>query len=106
VGGRGERGHLGDEANDLTVQDLGIVEDLRVLVVRRKRGDRRDEHAHRVRVVVETFEEALTDVLVNVRVVRDLLLPLLGLDFVGQFAVIEQVGDFEVRGVLASCSIG
>ena len=36
----------------------------------------------------------------DIRVVRDLLFPLNGLGFVGELSVVEQVGDFEVRGVL------
>ena len=101
VRGGGEGGHLGDEAHDLAVQDLGIVKDLRVLVVGRQGGDRRDQHAHRVRVVVETFEESLADVLVDVRVVRDLFAPTpRPVPRSGQFAVVEQVGHLEVRRVL------
>jgi hypothetical protein len=47
-----------------------------------------------VRVVVETFEEALTNVFVNVGVVRDLFLPGGRLGFGRKFSVVEEVGDF------------
>ena len=41
----------------------------------RQRGDRRHEHAHRVGVVVEALDEPLAHVLVDERVVRDVVHP-------------------------------
>ena len=73
---------------------------LRVGVERRQRGDRRDEHAHRVRVVVEALQEALPDVLVDEGVVGDLGLPGVELRRRRQLPVEQEVGHLEVRRVL------
>jgi hypothetical protein len=62
-----------------------------------ERGERRDagrQHRHRVRVVAEPFHEPL-DVLVHVRVVRDVLLPLVVLLLVRELAVPQQPRDLE-----------
>ena len=69
------------------MQDFRIVDVLRILVVRRERGDGRDHHAHGVCVVVESFEETLTYVFVNEGVIGHFLLPRFGLFQVGQFTV-------------------
>ena len=53
-----------------------------------------------MRVVVETFEESFTHVLVDVRVVRDLTFPVRCLGRVRQLAVIEQVRHLDVGGFL------
>ena len=69
VGGGGQRGHLGDEADDLLVAGVGVEDVLGVEVERGQSGHRRDQHAHGVGVVVEALEEALAHVLVDERVV-------------------------------------
>jgi hypothetical protein len=50
-------------------------------------------------IVVEAVDELL-DVLVDERVVSDLLDPLLGLGLVGQLAIDQQMGDVEETAVL------
>jgi hypothetical protein len=55
---------------------LLVVDVLRVVVERAERAHRADEHAHRVGVVVETVDEALAHVLVDERVVDDVVVPL------------------------------
>ena len=75
VGGGGQGRHLGDEPDDLLVAGLGVEDVLGVEVEGRERGDGRDQHAHGVGVVVEALEEALAHVLVDERVVRDVVLP-------------------------------
>ena len=81
-------------------RDAGIVDLLGLRVERAERRQRRDEHAHRVGVVVEPIDEPLAHVLVDERVVGDLVGPRGELLLVGKFAVQQQVGDLEVRRVL------
>ena len=51
-------------------------------------------------VVVEAFQEALTDVLVDERVIGDLVHPVVELCLVREIPVDQQVGDFEVGRLL------
>ena len=95
-----ERRHLGDQSQDLLVTAGLVVDLLGVVVERAECGDRADEHAHRVGVVVEAVDEALAHVLVDERVVGDVVGPLLQLRRVRQLAVQQEVGDLEVRAVL------
>ena len=88
---RGQGRHLGDEADDLLVAGLGIEDVLGVEIEGRQGGDGRDQHPHRVGVVVEALEEPLADVLVDERVVRDIVAPVGELLLVGQLAL--QAGD-------------
>ena len=60
VGGGGQRGHLGDQPDDLLVAGLDVEDVFGVEVEGGQRGDGRDQHAHRVGVVVESLEEALS----------------------------------------------
>jgi hypothetical protein len=77
-----------------------LVEDLLgVGIERRERADRAQEHAHRVRVVLEPFHQLL-DVLVKHRVQGDLPRPLLQLRPGRQLAEQNQVRRFEVRRLL------
>ncbi len=96
----GEGRHLGDEPHDLAIAHPGVGDVLRLGIERRERCDRRDEHAHRVRVVVEALEESLAHVLVDEGVVGDLAHPLGELHGRRQLAVEQQVGDLEVGRAL------
>ncbi len=100
VAHRGDRRGLGDQPQDLLVAALGVEDLLRVGVERAERGDRRDEHPHRMGVVVEPVDEPLAHVLVDERVVGDVEAPLVELGLVRQIAVDEEVGDLEERRVL------
>ena len=97
---RRERRHLRDEAEDLLVAGLRVEDVLRVVVEGRQRSDGRDEHPHRVRVVVEPVHEPLAHVLVDERVVRDVRGPQVELVGGRQLAVQQQVRHFEVRRLL------
>ena len=89
-------GHLGDQANDLLLTTFEVEDVLRVGVEGGKRSEGRNKDAHGVSVVVEALHEALAHVFVNERVVRDLVGPVGHLRFGGEFAVEEQIGNFEV----------
>ena len=89
-----QRRHLRDHADDLQVPVVGVGDLAGVGVERRQRADGGHEHAHRVGVVAEALHERL-DVLVDERVVGDLVLPRVVLLLGGQLAVDEQVGDLE-----------
>ena len=68
-------------------------------IERRERADGAQEDAHRVRVVLEAFHQLL-DVLVQHRVQRDLLRPLLQLVVARQLAENDQIRGLEVGGLL------
>ena len=100
VGHRRERRRLGDQPQDLLVAAGVVVDVLGAVVERAERGDRRDEHAHRVGVVVEAVDEPLAHVLVDERVVGDVVRPRGELVGGRQLAVQQQVGDLEIGRVL------
>ncbi len=100
VGGGGQRGHLGDQADDLLVAGLGVEDVLGVEVEGRERGHGRYEHAHRVGVVVEPLQEALAHVLVDEGVEGDLPFPHLELGLGGELTVEQEVGHLQEGGVL------
>ena len=81
-------------------RDVGIEDVLGVGVEGRQRGDRRDEHPHRVGVVVEALEEPLAHVLVDEGVVGDLVHPLAELRRRRELAVEQEVGHLEVGRLL------
>ena len=71
----GERGQFRDESHHLLHAVISVVDVFRLGIERRQCCDRRHQHAHGVRVVVETFEKSLADVFVDVGVIRDLVHP-------------------------------
>ena len=102
---RGERRQLGEQAHDRDVALLGIVDVLRFGIERRQRRDRRAEHRHRMRVVAEALQERL-DVLVHVRVVRDVVHPLSYSVCVGSSPWRSSHATSRNVAFSASCSIG
>ena len=97
---RGQRRRLGDEPQDLLGPDAVVEDVLGLGVVGRHGGQARDEHPHRVGVVVEALHEPLAHVVVQEGVVDDLVRPRLELLRGRELAVQQEVGDLEVRGVL------
>jgi len=95
VGERGERRHLRDQADDLRVARLRVLDLARLGIERRERADRGEQHPHRVGVVAEALDELL-HVLVHERVGRDLVVPGLELRLRRQLAVDQEVGDLQV----------
>ena len=87
--------HLGDQANDLLLTTFEIEDVLRVGVEGGKCGKGRNKDAHGVSVVVEALHEALAHVFVNEGVVGDLVGPIGHLRLGREFAVEEQIGNFE-----------
>ena len=102
---RGDRRHLRDQPVDLKITVAVVVVDLCVRIEGGQSCYCRNEHPHRVCVVVEAVHELL-DVLVDPRVVRDLPGPLLQGLGRGELAADEQVRDLEELECSASCSIG
>ena len=100
VGHRGEGRRLGDQAQDLAFALGRIVDVLGAVVERSERGQCRDEHPHRVGVVVEAVDEPLAHVLVDEGVVRDVADPCVELRLVRELAVQQQIGDLEIRRLL------
>ena len=79
----------------------GLVLDvLGAVVERAERGDRRHEHPHRMGVVVEAVDEPLAHVLVDVRVMGDLVTPRRELLSGRQLAVQQQVRHLEIGRLL------
>ena len=99
VGERRQRRHLRDQADDLEVARLRIVDLVGVRIERRQRAHGGQQHPHRMRVVAEALHEA-ADVLVHERVDRDLVRPLVELLLVRQLAVDQEIRHLEVRRVL------
>ena len=100
VGEGGERRHLRDQPHRRHVALDLVVDLLRVRIEGGERADRREQHPHRVGVVAEALDELL-DVLVDEGVVGDLEDPLVELLLGRQLAVDQEIGDLEVRGLLA-----
>ena len=94
IGERRDRRYLRQEPDEGDVALVRVVNVLRARIERRQRGDARRKHRHRVRVVPESFHEVL-DVLVHVRVHRDVGHPLVVLGLRGELAVAQQPRDFE-----------
>ena len=86
---------LSDEAKHLLVATRRIVNVFGSVIERSQRSERRNEHSHRVSVVVKTVDKALTHVFVDKRVVCDVMTPDSKLLGGRKFAVKEEVGDFE-----------
>ncbi len=106
IGPRRQRGHLADQAAGLQPAQLQIVSVVRVGIESGERADRAQQHPHRMGVVAEALHELL-DVLVHHRVNLDVVLPHLEVLAVGQFALDDQVGGFQVVAAFsASSSIG
>ena len=99
VGERRQRRHLGDQAVRLDLTGTRVVHVLGFRVKRAQRRHRADQHAHRMRIVVEALHE-LPRPLVHERVVGDVVRPLRQLRLVWQFAVDDQVGGFEEGALL------
>ncbi len=96
IGVGGNRRNLRDEAMNLLLAGL-LVEDLpRVHVEGGERAHSAEEHAHRMGVVLEPFHELL-DVLVQHRVQRDLLGPLLELRVGRQLSEDDEIRRLEIR---------
>src|SRR5581483_8625435 len=79
--------------------DLVVVDLRRLRVERRERGDRADQHPHRVRVVTEALHQPL-HVLVHEGVVGELVRPALELRRGRELAEDEQVRRLEVGAAL------
>ena len=91
--------HLRDHPDDLHVAVVRVADVARVGVERRQRADGSHQHAHRVGVVAEALHEGL-HVLVDERVVGDLVHPGVVLLLRRQRAVDEEVGHLEEVGLL------
>ena len=78
VSERGQGRHLADQAPGLLAPGFGVEDFLGVGIERRQSRDRRNHHAHGMGIVMKPVEEFL-DALVNERVVRDVIGPILKL---------------------------
>ena len=99
VGKCRQRRHFADQPVGLLASRFLIEDVLRLGIKRRKRGDGGNHHTHRVSVVVEPIQEFL-DGLVDKRMVRDVVGPLIELRAIGQFTVQNQIGGLEVSAFL------
>ena len=66
----------------------------RVVIERRQGADHAAHDGHRMRVAAEAAEEA-DQLFMHHRVIGDVLDPIGLLLLVGQFAILQQIGDFE-----------
>ncbi len=95
----GHRRHLRDQADRGEAALLGIVDVERVVIERRQRSDRRAQHRHRMRVVVEAVQEVL-ERLMHHRVMRDFVVERRELVRRRQLAVDQQIRDLEEARLL------
>ncbi len=96
----GQGGQLRDEAVDGALDvDVGAVRVLAFGIERAQARNHGAQHAHRVRILRKRLKEAL-HVLVHQRVVADARFEVGKLLRVRQFAVDQEVGHFEERGVV------
>lgn len=96
---RRDRRQLGEQPDRGEVTLLLVERVVAVLVEGGQRGDHRGQHRHRVGVPREAAEEVL-DVLVDQRVLRDLVLEGRQLVDLGQLAVDQQVRHLKEGGAL------
>src|ERR1039458_453411 len=99
VGKSGEGGHLADQTVSLFATRVWIEDVLRVRIKGGERSDGRNQHAHRVRVIMETFQEFL-DALVDERMVRDVVVPVFQLRLCRKLTMQNQIGRFGVGALL------
>ncbi len=91
---RDDGGHLRDQAGFGDDALVGVGEIQAVVIEGRKRADDAARHRHRVRVAAEAGIEPL-DLLMQHRVVGDVVVELVQLRLVRQVSEQEKVGDFE-----------
>ena len=96
---RRDRRHFSDQAIRLFLARFLAEDIFRVVIVGRERRNRRNQHAHRMGIVMKAVEKFL-DAFMNERVMRDVVGPILQLLRVRQLAVQKQVGGFEVGAFL------
>ena len=96
---RRQRGRLRDQTEHLVAARLLVENPLGIGVERRQRADGADEHAHRMGVVVKAVDELL-DVLVDDRVVRDVIHPGVELRGAGQLPLQQEERRLEEGALL------
>ncbi len=94
IAGSGDGRHLGDQTDRGKLAVVGVIDIQRLVIEGRQRGDRRGQHGHRVRVVMEALEKIPLR-LVHHRVMRDVVFEAGELGLVRQLAVEQQVGHLE-----------
>ncbi len=99
VGERGQRGHLGDQAGDVQSAGLRVVEVAGIGVEGEKRRHRRHHDCHRMRVMGKARQHGL-QLVGQHPVTSDQGFPLGQLCCSRQLAVQQQVGHFEIAGML------
>ena len=99
VGHRSDRRHLGDQPDRGDHTLVGIGDIGRVVIEGRQRADDAAHHRHRVRVAAEAAEE-LRHLLVHHRMTGHAIVEILLLRLGRQFAVKQQVADFQKIAVL------
>ena len=95
IGKGGERRHLANQAIGLFAARFRVKDIFCIRIERGKRGNRRNQHSHGMGVVMKTIEKFL-DAFVNKSVMCDVVGPVRQLGFVGEFAVKNKVGGFDV----------
>ena len=99
IGERSDGRRLGDQPLYLVFAAFGVVKVLGVGVEGRQRRHCADENAHRMRIVPEAFHEFL-HVLMEKRVSRDLVTPLIEFIFCGKLPANQQIGHFQEAALL------
>ncbi len=98
-GKRGNRGHLGDQADDLHAPRFDVVHLSRFGVDGGQSRQRAHQHGHGMGVIAEAIHEFL-GVFVQQHVRVDFLGPAVQLNLGGQLTVMQKVGDFQIGTLL------
>ena len=93
----GDRRHLGDQPEGADLAALGFVDVQGVVIERGQRADHAGHHRHGMRIAAETVVE-IAQLLVQHGVAHDTQVEFLGLRRGWQFAVQQQVADFQEVG--------
>ena len=95
----GDRGHFGNETENLLAPRLCVEDILGFRIERGQRAHDAQQHPHGMRVVAETVDKLL-DVFMQQGVVLDIVHPLVELRPIGKIAIEDQVRRFEIGALL------
>src|SRR5690348_5364230 len=99
IGEGGKSRHFADETIGLLAPGVRVEDMTSVGVKSGERGNRGNQHAHGVGVIMKAVEEFL-DALMNEGVMGDVVTPFLELFARGKFAKNNQIGGFEIAASL------
>ncbi len=101
----GNGGHLRQQANDVCAAFFVVTDVFGLGVKRRQRADGGNEHIHRMGVIAKPIHE-LANVFVQEGMGHHFLDPIVELRATREFALEQQIGHLQKRGLLRQCLNG